>query len=68
MQAELFTGCDGAVDANSIGNLTSVKMSFQDTIALSNAGQLGLKTEYEIFRVFECVYKRHSRSRHPGVS
>ncbi|KAK2719586.1 hypothetical protein QYM36_005153, partial [Artemia franciscana] len=35
--SELFIGCDGVVDAKRIGNSASVKVSFQDAIALSNA-------------------------------
>lgn len=51
----LFVGREGVVDAKRIGQSLTVKIFFYDAVGLTNALRLGLKVEYEIFRVFECL-------------
>ena len=49
-------GREGFVDAKCIGQSLTVKVFFSEAAGLSNAFRLkGLKVEYEIFRVFECL-------------
>ena len=60
--------CDGVGDANRTGNSITVKVSFQDAFALSNAHRSGLKKwdmKYSEFLIYMALSRCHkSQSPH----